>query len=215
MMHTVNNKDELNRGIYGFLGRPLIYSFFGRIVGTHDKYKMYTDKFIKPLQNPKILDIGCGTADILNFLPLNVNYTGYDVNPSYIFYARKKFGHRATFHNARVNTMTEAKLQNHFDVVLADGLLHHLNDAEAAQLFDIGYHALKKNGFLLTFDPAYIKSQQPFAKMMCNIDRGQHVRFPEQYKRIAQISFNQVDIMIRSRGKYLKRNGCILKCSKI
>ena len=57
-------------------------------------------------ERESVLDIGCGTAAILNFLPSNVAYTGYDINSAYINYAIKNYGQRAIFYNERVNEMT-------------------------------------------------------------------------------------------------------------
>ena len=43
----------------------------------------------------------------------------------------------------------------HYDIVLAVGIVHHLNDNEAAYLFDIAYQTLKLNGALITYDNVY------------------------------------------------------------
>ncbi len=213
MISVTRDKDESNKGLHSILGNPVIYSLFGRLLGMHNKYRMYVDKFIQPNANIRILDIGCGTAEILNFLPSTIYYAGYDINPAYIQYDRKKYGHKADFYNTRVNDMA---LKDHelFDVVLADGLLHHINDIEAEKLFTIGYRALKSKGFMLTIDPVLIKGQNYLTRFICAVDRGRHVRSPEEYKKIALTSFHQVEINIIDGGRYFQQSGCILKCLK-
>ena len=39
-------------------------------------------------KNLKILDIGCGSAEILNYIPVN-EYYGYDIDPNSIQVAKK------------------------------------------------------------------------------------------------------------------------------
>ena len=208
-----SNKDEVNNGLRSVLKRPVIYNLFGRMMGLQSKYRMYVDEFIKPYPNMKILDIGCGTANILDFLPMNIDYTGYDVNTDYIKYTKKKYGYRAAFYNQRVNEMTLNNSEP-FNVVLADSLLHHLNDCEAKNLFDIGYRVLKNNGFMLTIDPTFIENQKPIDKYITSTDRGQHVRYPDDYKKIAESIFSKINVHTVSGIGPFSLTGCILKCWK-
>ncbi|MBC2716498.1 MAG: methyltransferase domain-containing protein [Desulfobacteraceae bacterium] len=213
MSSATHSQDEINNGLRAVLGHPVIYNFFGRIAGMPGKYRMYIGKFMKPVDNMRILDIGCGTSTILDYLPSSVFYEGYDINPAYINFAEKKYGHRAVFHNKRVNQMTLLKSEP-YDVILADGLVHHLNDSEAKKLFQIGYKSLKKNGFMLTSDPAFIENQNRIAKFISSIDRGRHVRFPKDYSKIAESSFANIETHIIHDIGTVPMTACILKCWK-
>ena len=128
---------------------PNAYVFFQRAVGAHRLWKRYISEFIKPGVQCRILDIGSGTSDILAFLPETTIYAGYDLDEGYIRFAKKRFGNRGQFIPERVNKMD---IKNHqpYDVVMANGLIHHLNDEEAKTLFEIGFSALKKNGIMVT-----------------------------------------------------------------
>jgi len=44
-----------------------------------------------------IVDIGCGSATILKFIPLDAEYLGIDISENYIRAARKRFSARGTF----------------------------------------------------------------------------------------------------------------------
>ena len=44
----------------------------------------------------KVLDVGCGPANILAYLP-PVDYTGVDLNEKHIAYAREAYGDRGRF----------------------------------------------------------------------------------------------------------------------
>jgi len=210
---TTENRDEIHKGLRSVLSHPALYILFGRLMGLSEKYRMYITDFIKPFSGMRILDIGCGPAAILNFLPLEVDYTGYDLNPSYISYAKKRYGHRATFFNQRVSDMTLLDTRP-FDVILADGLLHHLSETEAINLFSIGRRVLKPDGFMLTVDPAFDENQKLMDKWITSTDRGQHVRYPEGYRKIAESVFSIVEVHVVKDIGTFSLTGCILKCRK-
>ena len=46
----------------------------------------------------RVIDIGCGPGHILQYLPEGIDYTGFDIDETYIAYARRSFGHLGTFH---------------------------------------------------------------------------------------------------------------------
>ena len=73
------------------LSFPAGYRLFRWMVGGESAWKIYLAEYVKPVPGDKILDIGCGPADVLNYLPA-VNYTGLDISPEYICSAKKRFG---------------------------------------------------------------------------------------------------------------------------
>ncbi len=66
---------------------------------------------------------------------------GFRLSPEYIEQAKKRYP-KARFVCERVSQFSIAEEQS-FDLVLALGIVHHLDDAEARQLFQLAYHALK------------------------------------------------------------------------
>jgi hypothetical protein len=76
----------------------------------------------------RILDLGCGTAEILGALPTDITYVGYDMSPEYIAAAQNRFAGRGTFH-CRLLEQAEVAALEPFDLVLGIGVLHHLDDA--------------------------------------------------------------------------------------
>ena len=58
------------------------YRFFSSIVGGHAR-SLYVEKYVRAKDGDKILDIGCGPGDILEYLP-RVEYLGFDMNQRYI-----------------------------------------------------------------------------------------------------------------------------------
>ncbi len=210
---SVDKSDQTTNGMHAILEHPQFYAFFQWLMASHNKYRMYVNDYLKPPPNCRMLDVGCGFAGILEHLPLDVEYVGYDISPSYISYAKKKYGHRATFYNQRVDDM-EIQNINSFDIVLADGLLHHLNDQEAQNLFRIAFMALRDRGFMFTADPTFIENQGIIPRFISSMDRGRHVRYPHEYKKIAQTYFPHTEAYIIHNVSNRPQTGCFLKCYK-
>jgi len=78
------------------LQNPFIYKFFSSLVGQGPARKVYVNDYFKVSAGDRILDIGCGPADILHYLPAGVEYTGFDMSQRYIDDAGKEFGSRGT-----------------------------------------------------------------------------------------------------------------------
>src|SRR5260221_13614944 len=105
------------------LGHARVYSFFALLVGARRGRRLYIEHYVRPRAGDRVLDIGCGPADILESLPA-VEYHGFDLSAVYIEAARKRFGTRGQFHVEMVNAELVKKYR-HFDLGLAKGVLHH------------------------------------------------------------------------------------------
>ena len=86
---------QKNKGIYSLLSNTFFYSLVQRIMSATSFREKIVKKYITK-NNIKVLDIGCGPAEILNALP-RINYYGFDINPLYINSAKKKYGSRGKF----------------------------------------------------------------------------------------------------------------------
>lgn len=187
---------QLTTGIRAILSSPRIYDLFQNIAGAKKFREIYVSEFICPTGTERILDIGCGTADILAYLPETVSYVGFDASPHYIEAAKARFGDRGEFHCRYVNEMTIEEM-GAFDIVMANGLLHHLSDEEAANLCRVSVKALKPGGRLITHDPCYSDQQSSLARYIISRDRGQNVRSGEEYAALLRPFFSEVQLSIR------------------
>lgn len=187
---------QLTTGIRAILSSPWIYDLFQNIAGAKKFREIYVSEFIQPAGTERILDIGCGTADILAYLPATVNYVGFDASPYYIGAAKSRFGDRGGFYCQYVNEMTVEKM-GVFDVVMANGLIHHLSDEEAANLCHVSAKALKPGGRLITHDPCYSNVQSRLAQYIISRDRGQNVRSGEEYAALLRPFFKEVQLSVR------------------
>ena len=204
---------QRNTGIYRLLNSPFVYDTYQTLVGGKNCRKMVVQDYAPNLANAKILDIGCGTGYILDYLPESVDYRGYDLSEEYIQKAKQKYGHRAKFYQQHVSHL-EMDGAGTFDFVLATGVVHHLNDAQAADLYRTGFHALKPGGKMVTEDGTFIPEQNKFAKFIIENDRGLHVRKSEAYRKLAEQSFSKVETTIRHDLFFMPYTSCVVECYK-
>jgi trans-aconitate methyltransferase len=189
-----------------------LYRLFGRISGATRGRRVYVQSYIRPKSGDRVLDIGCGPGDILEALP-DVVYYGFDSNAEYIEAARRRFGARATFDVAMVNPNLVKQYEG-FDLVLATGVLHHLNDADADTLFHISQTALKPGGVLITLDGCFVPEQSRVARALLKRDRGQFVRAPDEYTRLAATVFSQVEAHVCHDLLRIPYTHLIMRCTK-
>ena len=176
---------QVTTGIRAMLSHPLVYDTLQSLMGADKGRVRNVRNHVRPFPGMRILDLGCGTAGILNALPTNVVYVGYDMSPEYVAAARKRFGDRGTFH-CRLLEQAEVATLEPFDLVLGTGVLHHLDDATARQFMAVAAAALKPGGRIYTVDPCIAPGQNPIARFLISRDRGQHVRDVEGYRALAR-----------------------------
>jgi SAM-dependent methyltransferase len=194
------------------LAQARVYSLFARLVGATRGRRRYVERYIRPTIGDRILDIGCGPADILEALP-RVDYHGFDVSAKYIESARRRFGTRGRF---EVEAVNETLVRNYagFDLVLATGVLHHLDDAEAAALFSVASAALKPGGALVTLDGCFVDGQSFVARRLLKSDRGEFVRRPDEYLRLAKGAFTAVESHLCHDLLRVPYTHWIMRCTK-
>lgn len=187
---------QLITGIRAILGNPRLYDIFQEIAGAKKFHEIYVAEYIALAGTERILDIGCGTAGILKYFPATVEYVGFDASAEYIDAAKAQFGGRGRFFCQYVNEMALEEM-GEFDVVMANGLIHHLNDHEVENLCRISIEALRPGGRMITHDPCYSDQQSRLARYAISNDRGQNVRTSEQYAALLRPFFSGVELSVR------------------
>lgn len=191
---------------------PRIYNLFSKTI-SGNVFSVYVEKYVRPQKGDRILDIGCGTAEILSYLP-KVEYVGLDINQDYIDYAKKRFGNKGKFFNQKVKIgLVEELSLFDFDLVLAKGVLHHLNDDQAIQLFNLSSMALKQGGRLITFDGCYVNGQSWFTRFILSKDRGRYVRTKDEYLDLAAKLFKNIQFSIHNDLIRIPYTHIIMECA--
>jgi SAM-dependent methyltransferase len=171
-----------------------VYRLAQRLIGA-DKFRSVLVNDILDLgTSDRVIDIGCGTADIIEHLP-RLDYVGFDPSQRYVDDAQARFGDRGTFVTAAAE---------HFEATGADrtmamaiGVLHHMSDDSVTELFQLAHSVLESGGRLVTIDPTLVEGQHRIARLLVSRDRGQHVRHPDQLQRLVTPFFPDAEIEIR------------------
>ncbi|WP_016834363.1 class I SAM-dependent methyltransferase [Herbaspirillum lusitanum] len=200
---------QITSGIRSILSHPAIYSTFQNIMGVHAVRAALVSAAIRPEPGMHILDIGCGPAEILEYLP-GSRYWGFDISEPYIEQARTRFNEHGHFY-CKMFTPDDLEYLPKFDVVLAIGLLHHLDDETARSLLKLTKAALKSGGRLVTLDPCIHAGQNPIARFLISLDRGQNVRNEVQYRQLVSGIYSNCSVEIRQKPG-IPYTHCIMEC---
>jgi SAM-dependent methyltransferase len=197
------------QSIRSVLAIPAAYQLWWNVVGGPALAKVLVNEYIQSGVGARILEIGCGPGTIVRYLPPS-DYLGFDLSPGYIALAKRRYP-KAHFVCERVSQFSLAKEQS-FDVVMALGIVHHLEDAEARQLFQIAYDALKPGGKLVTIDGVWADGQRPAARWLLAKDRGEHIRSEREYVGIASQVFSNIRPSVRHDLLRIPYTHLILEC---
>ncbi|MEX0267934.1 class I SAM-dependent methyltransferase [Leptolyngbyaceae cyanobacterium UHCC 1019] len=212
---------QINRGVRSLLSSPFIYDLFTKLIGETSYRRTLVEQYICPQENDRILDIGCGTGKIVQYLP-NVNYLGFDASQKYIKAAQAEFYKETkdSISTKQVKFVCQEVNANNikenacFDIVLALGILHHLSDLASLELFNTAIRNLKPGGKLITFDGVFTVNQSPLARWIISKDRGQNVRTEEAYLALASQVFSKITTSIRHDLIRIPYTHIILTCTK-
>lgn len=202
---------QITTGIRAVLSYPRVYSLFQALMGARSGWIHIVQNRVRPRPGDKILDLGCGPADLLGYLPA-VQYWGYDISEAYIAQARRKYGDRGQLH-CKLLTPSDLVALPRFDVVIASGLLHHLEDSEASELIDLAHTALAPGGRLVTIDPCLVPGQNSIARFLITRDRGRNVRSETGYRDLVTGIFDQVSVSIEHKA-WIPYTHCFTECTK-
>ncbi|GBE17357.1 hypothetical protein BMS3Abin15_01199 [bacterium BMS3Abin15] len=206
-----------NNGLKEALKTPWIYDLFQSFVGEKRARKWIARNIWKCNSGENIVDIGCGTGLILNYLPDDIQYTGFDKNENYIQFARKKFGDRGRF---LVGTPSdylksgESEL-NMADIVLCNGLLHHLKDKEVLEVFKLSNRIMAHSGRLVCIEPSFLAKQSTISKWLLSQDRGGFVRSEKEWKEITGKVFSSFSTSIVTGLLRIPYIHIIIECNKV
>ena len=201
---------ETNTGLRSVLATPVVYEAWSRIVGGHRGRSTLVAEHVRPRPGDRVLDLGCGPGELVPYFG-DVRYVGVDVSPAYIERAAEQHGDRAQFLVGDATALDPALVG--FDAVIAFGVLHHIDDGGVARLFSSARRALAPGGRMVTVDPTRVPEQGRAARFVIDRDRGQHVREPGDYERLAAATFDEVTTTVRQDLLRIPYTHCVLECT--
>jgi SAM-dependent methyltransferase len=172
------------------LGVAHVYDLFQRVVGAPGSKRRFVEDFVRARPGERVLDLGCGTGAMLELLPHEVSYVGVEIDPNYVRRARARLGDRGEFVCADLTTYQPERA---FDLVLAHGVMHHLDDRGVTAACEVAGRALVPGGRVLLAEPCRLPGQSRLETALMDRDRGRYIRTPERYLELLGEWFPSVE----------------------
>ena len=192
---------------------PSIYRTWQSLVGADRMRRVYVSEHLRPKHNDMIIDIGCGTGNIVEYIPTG-RYLGLDNNPSYIETATARYSSRGEFRVVHVREASLPELAGKADLVMAIGILHHLDDHEADHCMGLARALLKPGGRFVTIDGVFHAKQGILRRCVLLLDRGRHVRSRAEYRALADAHFSLVTDYVYDDLMRLPTSFLVMDCIK-
>ena len=194
------------------LSIPCLYDAFQFLARGKAYQERLARMYIRAQPGDRVLDLGCGTGAMLTCLP-NVEYVGIDMSPAYIAAGRRRHGVRGRFLCMELTADTVEGF-NEFDVILAVGVVHHLDDPRALNLFRVAYDSLRPGGRLVTLDGVFTSGQSRIRRALLEADRGRHVRSEPAYRSLATGVFSDVKTVVIEDLFRIPYTNLIMECTR-
>lgn len=212
----MNRSGQDDSGVKKLLTFSRFYEFFQEsLLGGNDARKWLAKNVWKVKGGETIIDIGCGPGSILKYLPRDISYWGVDISENYIRAARRRLSARGTFFlgTARDFLNHDDSHLNSADLVLCNGLLHHLSDDEAIEVLKLSRLLMKPNGRLVCLEGTFLARQTRLSRWIVSTDRGRHVRSEQEWKNLITQVFDSYSTSILTGLLRIPYTHIIVECS--
>lgn len=126
------------------------------------------------LDRPRVLDCGSGTGEFAALFDAE-RYLGVDIHPGYVAFAQRRHPrHRFTV----ADLCRWPGVGSPFDLVLVNGVLHHLDDAAAGAVLETAVRQLAPGGTLLVIEDVTLPRPGLVTRLVHWLDYGDYIREP-------------------------------------
>ncbi len=173
------------------LSMPALYRAAQKLIGSDNAGERFVSERLRVEPGQRILDMGCGPGLLLDRLEA-VDYVGFDPSTAYISAAVERVGDRGEFIAGQASDISERDFAP-FDVAVARGVLHHLDDEQALELLELAADSLVPGGKFVSIDPCLVDDQRFISRQLVIRDRGATARSPQAYKALIAQYFDTID----------------------
>jgi 2-polyprenyl-3-methyl-5-hydroxy-6-metoxy-1,4-benzoquinol methylase len=195
------------------LRNPDFYQFFQVAGGFFSARLRAIDRYLTVNRGQRLIDIGCGPGHISSKLPQGIIYDGFDLDEAYINFANARFGEKGKFH-CRVFDEAAAAEFGPADIVMMNGVLHHMDDEMVQKTAETVSKALKPGGIFFALDGVYTPDQNAVAKWLLQHDRGRFVRTESGYRALLEKRFVRCEFHVHNDLTRVPYDLIISKCSR-
>lgn len=178
-------------GLRRLLSLAPLYAGFQNAVGAGRARAWFAARALQLSPGARVIDMGCGTADIVELVPTGVGYAGFDPNAAYVERASRRYAGRPDTVFLQ-GTAADAARDPRFTgatLVMCLGVLHHLDDEEAGAALAFARDALRPGGRLRLIEPAWLPAQGPVSRWIMSLDRGIGIRSASEWHRLVAQTF--------------------------
>jgi SAM-dependent methyltransferase len=171
---------------HSVLALPGGFDLYQRLVGAPGSKRRFVEEFVRARPGDRVLDLGCGTGALLEYLPDGISYVGVDADARYVDAARRRHGRRGTFVHTDATSYVPG---GDFDVALAYGVVHHLDDEQARRFLRVARSAT----VFVAAEPCATPAAGALESFLMHHDRGRHIRTESAYRQLASEVFDRVE----------------------
>jgi SAM-dependent methyltransferase len=132
------------------------------------------------LGRPRVLDAGCGTGEYAGLFEPE-RYLGIDLHPGYVALARRRHP-RHHFEVADLRAWDGRG--DRFDLVLVNGVLHHLDDGDARALLANAARQRAPGGTLLVIEDVSLPRPGLGTRLVHALDHGHFIRDAARWRAL-------------------------------
>ena len=166
--------------LHRVLDNPLAFEMQQRVSNNYGAVRVEFAEFLEDGQ--EILDVGCSTGACSRaIVDMSKNlYIGIDIDPEYVDRAARSApeGRFLTMDATATDFPSDS-----FDVVMYNGVLHHLDDETVKQCIAESLRVVRSTGAVLVSEPIFVRSN-PLSTWFLDRDRGLHIRSVEGYQSL-------------------------------
>jgi SAM-dependent methyltransferase len=162
------------------LGVPLLFKLFLRVFGAQSLLGDIIGREAVSRRPGRVIDVGCGFGA---FAPLfdGCQYLGVDLSHAYVQAADRSNGQAYAVMDAAFVGLQSTS----FDLAMAVGLIHHLDDSTAVQVLREIRRVLRADGQVLLIDGIWpTSSANVVGHFLRMLDRGAFVRTFDELKAL-------------------------------